>query len=36
MPEHRRRVRWMGYGQTAAAFVALLVAWQLLGLQIPP
>jgi NitT/TauT family transport system permease protein len=30
-----RRSRWLGYGQTAAAFVLILVAWQLVGLKVP-
>jgi NitT/TauT family transport system permease protein len=27
--------RWRGYAQTGAAFLAILVAWQLLGLKVP-
>ena len=30
-----RRGRWLGYGQTAAAFLLILVAWQLVGLRLP-
>ena len=30
-----QRARWVGYGQTAAAFALILVAWQLVGLKVP-
>ena len=31
----RPRTRWLAYAQTGAAFVAILVAWQLIGLRVP-
>jgi NitT/TauT family transport system permease protein len=33
--ERRPGPRWAGYAQTAAAFLAILVAWQLVGLRLP-
>jgi len=30
-----RGTRWRGYAQTGAAFLGILVAWQLLGLRVP-
>ncbi len=35
MPGAPRRARWAAYGQTAAAFAVILIAWQLLGLEVP-
>ena len=29
------RLRWGGYAQTAGAFLAILVVWQLVGLKVP-
>jgi NitT/TauT family transport system permease protein len=34
-PPRPRRARWVAYGQTAVAFAAIVIVWQLLGLRIP-
>jgi NitT/TauT family transport system permease protein len=31
----RGHARWLGYGQTAGAFLLILLAWQLVGLKVP-